>query len=383
MIEAAVDDRSHRLTGRDWLILVGIALSGIALRFAAYRIGLQGGSFDDYLAALCRWDCGFYRSVALGYHDLSQVQRGGSANWAFFPLYPLLVGTLQAVTGLGWNMAGFVVSNTLGLLAAAAARPLIRGSERAYWLFVIGLLLGPFSLLFSLPYSESLFILLTILALRALQRSDYLVAGLWGALMSATRVTGLLIGVAILVQAIQDSLRTGIAPAALPARLLGDRRLLLAGLLVPLGLIAFMLHLKFAIGDGLAFSRVQIAWGRNIGNPLTNWLDVMTSSWPFTGHFGLFSTHAWFAGFGFVLAAVLAATGRWAAAAFCVAALLLSLSAGLTSLTRFFAGLAPLCFPLAEWIGRSRWATWITAPLAVALGVGVTMGWLLNWNLMV
>jgi hypothetical protein len=374
--------RAWRSAVRDWAILLLVALLATAARYAVYRLALNGGSFSDFVQSLCRWDCGWYQSVANGYELPPPMARNGAANWAFFPLYPLLVRAVQSVSGLDWAHAGFIVSNLTGVVAAAVARPLMRG-ERAYWLFAFGVVAGPFSFLFSLSYSEGLFILLTLLALRALQRSDYVAAGAWGALVSATRVTGLLIGLAILVQAIVDQLRAGTRPAALPLALLADRRLLLAGLLVPLGLIAFMLHLKLLMGDGLAFSHVQVGWGRTLANPLVNWWETFSTGWPFTDGFGVFNAHAWMAAIAVALSVALATTGRWAAAAFCLAALLVSLSAGLTSTTRFVTGFAPLGIPIAEAIARSRWATWLAYPLAFAFGLAMTAGWLLNWNLLV
>src|SRR5690606_18536658 len=106
----------------------------------------------------------------------------------------------SSLTGLPVLPSGFVLSNAFIFAAALCARPLFGAQATAYWLFVVGLLMGPFSFLFSMLYSESLFILLTVLGLVALQRSHYLAAAVAGALLSATRPTGVLFVFAILVQ---------------------------------------------------------------------------------------------------------------------------------------------------------------------------------------
>src|SRR6185312_4137655 len=101
------------------------------------------------------------------------------------------------------------------------------------------------------------------------------------ALLSATRIVGVFVSISIGVQALFDWRRTtGSWKGWLPG-LLGQPKLVLAIFIAPLGLFTYMAFLHYWIGDGLAFSHVQRAWGRQIGNPFTS-LWVGLTNWPTT-----------------------------------------------------------------------------------------------------
>jgi hypothetical protein len=68
---------------------------------------------------------------------------------------------------------------------------------------------------------------------------------------------------------------------------------------------------------------------------------------------------------------------------FCTLALLVSMSAGLTSVLRFSAGLAPLGIALAIMLCRWKPLAVLCAALLVAATIPVTMGWFrMSWFLM-
>lgn len=333
-------------------------------RYLIFAVAMQEFNPAELIGHLCRWDCGWYRNVADGYLQGVPSDRTGTADWAFFPLYPMITGLFSSLSGLSWPVAGFLVSNTCGLAAAGIARPLFGSNVRAYWLFSIGLLLGPFSLLFSLAYSESLFILLTLAGMLSLRRSRYVSAGTVGALLSSTRVTGVLFGLAIAVQALLDRLRADRSWRS-ACSLFTDPRILLALVIAPLGLIAYAVFLRLWMGDGLAFMHVQIGWNRELDNPLVQLWNGAREGFPFKLLWTEETSFVWAALAGFVLISVLVAKKRYAEAIFCLAALCLSLSAGLASTLRFVAGLAPLGVVLAEVLASRRWLTWIDRVLYV------------------
>lgn len=357
--------------------LLFLAIAGIALRFAVFAWIKGGTDLTGYVHALCVWDCGWYRTIAEGGYDIAPGVRlrPGAANWAFFPLSPGLAAVLSRLTGLSAEWAGFIVSNTAAVLAALVARPLF-SSARAYWLFATALLIGPFSFLFSSLHTEALFILMTTLAFGALHNSRFVLAGLATALLSATRVTGVLMVFAMLARAVEDHLRQGGRWRGLPRALVGNPPLLLGFALAPAGLFAYMAWLRFQVGDGLAFVHIQRAWGRELANPL-NTLSVLTNlEWPLTPASMVVASWTVAAVIGLLLSVVLVFQRRVPAAIFCALCILVSLSAGQTSLVRFVAGLAPLGWALSELL--SRWKpTWVLAfPIAVILDVVLTIGWM-------
>jgi hypothetical protein len=377
----------HRLDlqaiARTWLLLILLALLGTALRYGAFLL-VRGGDFSSFLDAMCQFDCGWYRGLALnGYAtEIATSNWAGQTNWAFFPAYPLLAGTVTRLTGFSWTLAAGLVSTVALLAAAALSAPVFGSNRRAFWLFAFLLLVGPFGWFATATYSESLFILLTVLGFLALHRSGYVAAGFWGALLSATRVTGVLFAVAIAVQAAVDYRRSGTSWQELPRRLLTDRRLWLSLLLVPLGLLAYMVYLRFTVGDGLAFARIQQTWFRSLQNPFAVWWGVVSNGWPFKPGWGLLNTLALFVALATWLIIGMARAGRVAMAAFCLAALLLSVGSGLGSSLRFIGGLAPVTIFLAEALASRRWLTWATIPVGLVLGAAFAADWMLGDTLL-
>jgi hypothetical protein len=380
---APSDRLDLREKARTWLLLILLAILGTAWRYGAFLL-VKGGGFDAFLDAMCQFDCSWYRGLALnGYAtEISTDNRAGQTNWAFFPAYPLLAGSIMRLTGLSWNLAGGLISTVALVAAAAMSAPVFGPNRRAFWLFAFLLLVGPFGWFATATYSESLFILLTVLAFVALQRSGYVAAGFWGGLLSATRVTGILFAVAIAVQAVVDHRRSGTSWQELPQRLLTDRRLWLGLLMVPLGLLAYMLYLRFTVGDGLAFARIQQAWFRSLQNPFTVWWSVVSSGWPFRPGWGLLNTLALFVALATWLIIGMALSGRVAMAAFFLAALLLSVGSGLGSSLRFIGGLAPVTIFLAEILASRRWLTWATIAIGLVLGAAFAADWMLGDTLL-
>ena len=366
-----------RQARRDLAIVFGLAVVGILVRYGVFLATFRIGGFDAYLDDLCVWDCAWYRTIIEEGYDLAPGirYRPGGANWAFFPLQPLGIAALHTLFGLPTLVAGFLLSNLYILIAALAARPLFGANIRAYWLWVFALLIGPFSVLFSTLHTESLFILLTVLTLVALQRRRYLHAGGWAALLSATRVTGVLMGIAILVSAIADQRRDGTPWRQIPGRLLPDADLVLGLCLAPLGLFCYMAYLQLLSGDGLAFLHIQRAWGRDVGQPLSALWQALAATPLLTPDSMLTTTWGWSAVLGLGLSVVLLLTGRQAAGTFTGLAILTSLSTGVTSMIRFSAGLVPLGMIASELFARWTIVYYATFPVVFLLGLATTAGW--------
>lgn len=336
----------------------------------------RDGGLMGFVEAHCVWDCDWYSSIIRdGYHlEVGTPEQPERANWAFFPLYPLLAGALVHGLGLTPPLAGFVLSNLLTIATAILARPLL-GSERAYWFFVATLMIGPFSVLFSSLYTESLFILLTLLSMLALQRGKYLTAGGWIALLSATRVTGVLMVFGLVAQMVVDHRKAGKRWRDLPTRALRDTDLTLAIALAPLGLFAYMAFLWLHMGDALAFSHIQRGWGREMEGPLSAVANVFAGGWAMKYYTLLQWSWVLVGLAGLVLSALLAIRGRLAEAIFCTLSILASLSSGVGSMVRFVAGLLPLGMMASELLTRWRWLAWVALLVAILLDAVVTLGW--------
>jgi hypothetical protein len=347
------------------------------VRYLAYANTVGDASVAQFVDGLCRWDCGWYvRLSEEGYDPFPVPSMINAGNWAFFPLYPMLIGTLRAVTGLPTMMVATAASIVLSIAAARIAWSLLGRDMRAYALFCAFLLAGPFAIYFTTFYTEVLFLTLTICVFAALQRRDYLAAGIFAALVSGTRIVGVFIVLAIVLQAWLDHRERGGTLVGFVPAVLKRPDVLVAIFVAPLGLFAYMAYLHWHVGDALAFSHVQRAWGRATGNPLVYLWNALTnfprdSWWPTVSQqLGA----AWLVGI--AMTVVMAARRHFPAALFCLVCLTLPLSAGLASMARFTVGLAPVTVTAMTLLSRSSALYYVGLGIILIGGYFGTVGWL-------
>jgi hypothetical protein len=224
---------------------------------------------------MCSWDCNWYLSIIEhGYMSVpSGHQEGNAANWAFFPIYPMLSRLVALVTGLPPLLSAQFVSNALflGGLLILFAYCLKYFNDADSRFIVTAFAFSPFSLYFSAPYSEATYFLLMIGSLYLAASGRWISAGVLASIISATRPPGFLMFFALLVLAIEQY---GWKSMLTYGK--GAEHAILALALVPLGLFLYIMFLHVHVGDGLAFSHVQNrAWGREFNNPLeTLWSGV-------------------------------------------------------------------------------------------------------------
>ena len=247
--------------------------------FTSLRLGADGSAnaarFDDeslthplsgfgdvLFSPLARWDSVWYLDIAHQGYD-------GGADTAFFPLYPLLVRTLvlPEPSEAALLVSAYVVSlacfaGALWLLQRLVEVEVGHGVARAaVWLVA----LFPASLYFGAPYSESLFLLVSVGAFYAARTGRWVWAGALAAAATATRSAGIVLLVPLVLLWLDSQPRRG-------------RELAWLGL-APLGLGAYMLHLGVAHGDALAFIDAQEAWYRDFAGPFVGVWDGTTAAW--------------------------------------------------------------------------------------------------------
>lgn len=190
------------LATRGGLLLVGV----LASRLLVSGLTLQKGNLVYHrpgpaaLEIWARWDAEWYLLVAeQGYHsdayflDRPVAYAPGDAT-GFFPLYPLLV-RIGTALGLSALCAGVLVSNLALLLGLFFLRELAARdfgeevAEGALWVLVT----FPTSFFLSAVYAESLMLAGALGALRAARDGRPWAAGLWGAVATLARPTGLLV----------------------------------------------------------------------------------------------------------------------------------------------------------------------------------------------
>ena len=221
----------------------------------------------------------WYQSIASRGYEKIPFTADTTHNWAFFPLFPLLWRLTAYLTG-EYPLSGMLLSHVfflLGLIVVHKAAMAFGFSRTIADRGLFYLAFFPTSYFFSLPLTESLFLFLTAYSLYSGKRGRWWTAGVVGGLASATRVTGVLLLPALAVLYWEsyggDWRRKEVWRQAI------WRKELLSLLLVPVGLVCFMIYLYTITGNPLAFKDVLAAWGRSTGIFVVTLLGYLRDPW--------------------------------------------------------------------------------------------------------
>lgn len=217
----------------------------------------------------CRWDCGWYLDIVRnGYSTASAVDQPGQTNFAFFPVYPILISALSALLGIGPLTAALTISNLCFVAALVYIHRyarLLGFSPRTALLSVALMCFVPQGFVFSAAYTESLFVLLLAGAMVHLRQGQFLVAGLMAATLSAVRANGVFFVFFALFWIVRSC---GWATVLQPWR---RPQVFVPVVLAPLGLFCFWFYAFISTGDAFAqASTVAHGWGWHSDLPWRN-----------------------------------------------------------------------------------------------------------------
>lgn len=206
-----------------------------------------------------RWDGEWYQLIATSGYEYANDGRTHSV--PFFPLYPLICRVVMAF-GLPFPIAGTLVNNLafLGTLFVVFGWVQEKyGLNIAKWTVAV-MVWCPLSLYATVTYTEGLFLLLSTLSLRAFDKGNYIWAGFWGALTTATRLTGIVLIPSFLLLAWKE------------------RRPIVAYItaaITSMGLLLYMTYSAIHFGEPLVFLKAQAAFGHRsaAGFPWQRWLE--------------------------------------------------------------------------------------------------------------
>ena len=261
------------------------ALCMLATRLLLYLFAwgahcLMQGRFVSFATSFdglwVHWDARHYLKIAQqGYTNVGDDR----LMLVFFPLYPFCVRAVNLFLH-DWVFSGVLVSN---LCAAVAAGLLYALVQRVYdaptaRLSLFYFVLNPYSLFLAAPYSESLFLMLTLAALYAAANDKPAMAALFGALSALTRSLGVIVCGVIWLYAWRKAVHARRGKRASIA--LGGT---LAGLAVFAGLGAY-LYLNYAVsGNPFQFLIYQKEnWYQQMGTffgSVRNTADYIFRSW--------------------------------------------------------------------------------------------------------
>jgi hypothetical protein len=246
------------------------------------------GLLDGLLSPLARWDAVWYLLIAQdGYAGGGPLPAEDRA--AFFPGYPLAI---RALTGFTESPgAGLIAAYVVSLAAFLGALYLLYrlvdlelGPEVAR-ITVVLLAVSPWTLFFSAPYTESLFLFGSVGAFYAARTERWVWAGVLGAAAAATRNTGilLLLPLALLYLYRPDGrgvsgVRRGLARLRPTGHVRPDVAFLL---LVPLGLALVCIHMGNVYDDPFAWrDAVEGAnFERSVDGPIVGFVEGVEAGW--------------------------------------------------------------------------------------------------------
>lgn len=216
---------------------------------------------DYFWDTFARNDSGWYYAIASkGYYWMA----GGRSNLAFFPAYPWLMGVAGRLFGgtqADYYFGGIVVSWLASVAAAgfvyAAARQ--RLDAETSWHATLLTFVFPFAFFFGDVYSEALFVLALAGALFGLWSRRWVLAIAFGALLTATRVNGVMAVPALMLIGWQA------AGGDAPMRLRGAA----AGALATLGVLGYCLYTWSVTGNPFEWYAAITRWGYEPGATVT------------------------------------------------------------------------------------------------------------------
>jgi hypothetical protein len=224
-----------------------------------------------------RWDVKAYVNISMqGYKHTPDV--------AFFPLWPLIQHYGGLLLGSIWPgsyyLAGLLIANicfysALVLFYCLVAEDFEPNLARRALIY---LAFGPYALFFFAGYSESLFLLLCIACFLLFRRGkplDWWLAGFLGFLATLTRSAGLMLAVPFLCVYIQHY---WLIPERKHYTLFHKLNALIPIVLLPAGIVVYMLYLYYTKGDPFIFQTEQaIVWQRQFSLPW-NTLGMMVEA---------------------------------------------------------------------------------------------------------
>lgn len=255
------------------LVVLAAALVAESGALVARNPLLTSGADGPVLRSLTTWDGWWYLSIVRdGYH--AQALEGAYHDYAFLPLYPMLVRLLSLPFPGAEGLIAVALSNVLfvvGLVLLVRLTAPRFGASMAVRSACL-LAIFPFAAVFSMAYAESLFLVLMLGAFLCVERGRAVPAGILLALATLTRLQGVAL-IVPLAWILWD--RAGRPKPSLAA----IRPSWLALLLGPVAAAGALAWVVWLTGDPTAYAGAQDAWGRGglggdetgtLGQALTN-----------------------------------------------------------------------------------------------------------------
>ncbi len=224
--------------------------------FGFLRLPHSGTFGNNFFQSFSNWDGGHYLGIAeFGYSEKFQ--------YAFFPLYPMLVRFLNGIIG-SFFWSGVIVSLICSFLGIQLfyKLALLYFDKTIAKKVILLLLVFPTSFYFLTAYSEGLFFLLVVASFLFFKKSKFLYAAIFVSLASVTRIAGLGLVLALILEI---QITTGF----------NKKNWFI--LLSPLGFLIYCFYLFNQTGDPFYFLQAELHWQRSLTIPYISFWETIKS----------------------------------------------------------------------------------------------------------
>lgn len=239
------------------LVIIGISCIG----YNHFQTSPPDASWSKHISNLwSKWDVGWYKQIAFDWYEHAPFSAATYKNWAFLPLYPLLVKVFLWIFNTNrFFLVGSAVSCLLTfvslLILSNVFKDRIQNIPRFFLLYLISA--GSFHL--SIPYSESLALFFLACTFYFTQKKNYFWAAFLAGLGAITRIQMLALLAIPFIPALLDS-----------ENKVGHRifNSFIVAALFSIPTLAHMGYLNHLCGNPFAYFDMQEAWGNKNPYPL-------------------------------------------------------------------------------------------------------------------
>lgn len=304
-----------------------------------------------------------YLEIALrGYHGL---------DFAYFPLLPWLIALARRIFLTAPLPTAVLICNLafFASLFVLFKIILLDYSTKIAWRAIFFIIIFPTSFYYGAIYTESIYLLLATLSFYFARKSNWLAAGVWGYLAGLSRLVGVALMPALILEWLSQNRPT-------LANFLKTKAsfIFLAGL----GIVTYAVFLQLRHGDFLLFQKSMVNWEQD------KFVFPLQTAWRYLKILFLFpqknefvywraalefaSTIAYFALSFFVLIKV-----RLSYGIFMLLSLIIPASTGtLQSMPRYILHLFPAFLALALLTQKNKFVFWVTTIIFLLLGFVLT-----------
>ncbi|SDI80794.1 hypothetical protein [Paenibacillus typhae] len=230
-----------------------------------YLLHPDDSLINNMIGIWAQWDAGWYDNIAekgyatdYGYNPYF----GNQANYAFFPLYPMLIRFLVVLFNLkDYNVAGIIISNVFFVISSIYLYKISRlyYDEKQSFQVFLWFVAFPANFLFSCVLTEALYFSLVLICFYYAKKNKWFIVGLSGFFLALTRNLGVFIIVPLLLQYLVN----------VKFKLFEIKYNVIYLLMIPAGFVAWGGYLYHITGDFLMFKNVQNTWGRISSQPIS------------------------------------------------------------------------------------------------------------------